>query len=704
MAYQRPMVTVDQNMTVTPTSIERDQPAFVFGPNYELHRYENADEKPGCFVGVYDGTAKTVKYPGVIDDEAVDTSYTKLFGDNVVVQLATVTSPVYSDASIEIDGKTVECGKFTVNIDKDSLDVGVGSVLRVSYSTDTNGEASGGVEVRDFMSKVVKVDVDNNTEKITAIYIEDQITETQVENSLAVAVVDIVNGVEFTRKNISAASGYQWEQGEYTVDGEKFRGVKVNANGLNVLLSYDGVEAYYSVISADLYVSYRELLTAYSDTIHSVTGASAVANMLGTVDPDNPLAMGVYMACLNAATDDGDEAPPVYFMAIPEEGKSGFDAVLNKISLTDRIYILAPTTRDEAVLEAVRSHVLAMSQKTVKQWRIATVSADVPEVVSKLNAKMDPDGHDFWAISPAENTVRVVKDSASTTGSQDTQFRSTLSVGDKVKLLRSAKDAWGDDVWDVYEIKRIVNNYTVVVKDNEAGALAASNTARKIEIDHPFTATEQAEEIAKVSRAMASRRMYNVFPSVFSNDGVTMSGEFAACAVAGLISATEPQQPITNVTVRGIDDIPLVYQTYNKEQLDLIASGGTFIVCQDFANDKVYVRHQISTAYPDGNLNTAELSITKNVDNISYAFAETFRPYYGKYNIVPKLTTRLWQLASTLLTYFCSSDSEYGPQLIDEGTQILYIRQNELMKDHLDVGIRLSVPYPCNNIDIVLTV
>lgn len=704
MAYQRPMVTVDQNMTVTPTSTERAQPAFVFGPNYELHRYENANEKSGCFVGVYDGSEKIVQYPKVIDDEAVDKDYTKLFGDNVVVKLGDVADPEYSDATTDIGNAKVECGKLAVEMDKDSLDVVVGSSLLVKYSIDINGESSGGVEARSFMSNVVKIDIDNNTDKITAIYIEDQITETMVANSLAVELVDVVSGVEFTRKNLSAGSGYQWEQGEYTVDGEKFHGVKINANGLNVLLSYGGVEDYYSVISADIYVSFREFLTAYSDTIHSVTGKSAVAELLGTVDPDNPLAKGVEMACINGATDDGDEAAPVYFMAIPMPGKDGYDAVLDKISLTDRVYVITPTTRDEAVLEAVRNHVLAMSQKTVKQWRIGVVSAEVPEVVSKLNAKMDPDGHDFWAISPEVNTVRVVKDSTSTTGNQDTKFRSTLEVGDKVKLLRAEKNGWNEDVWDEYEVKRIVNNYTVVVKDNESGPLVASNTARKIEIDHPLTATEQAEEIAKISSQMASRRMYNVFPSVFSGDGVTMTGEFAACAVAGLIAATEPQQPITNMTVRGIDDIPLVYQTYNKDQLDLIASGGTFIVCQDFANDKVYVRHQISTAYPDGNLNTAELSITKNVDNISYAFADTFRPYYGKYNIVPKLMTRLWQLASTLLTHFCSSASEYGPQLIDEGTEILYIRQNELMKDHLDVGIRLGVPYPCNNIDIVLTV
>ena len=198
--------------------------------------------------------------------------------------------------------------------------------------------------------------------------------------------------------------------------------------------------------------------------------------------------------------------------------------------------------------------------------------------------------------------------------------------------------------------------------------------------------------------------MLNVFPTEFVSNGETLTGEFAACAVAGLVSAVEPQQPITNVEIRGIDEIPLTYQVYNKYELDEIASGGTFIIAQDMPSDKVYVRHQITTAYSEGNLNTAELSVTKNVDYISYAFAEAYRPYYGKYNITPGFVGILRNLAEALIFQLANVDSVYGPNLIADQTEILYIKQNELMKDHVDVGVRLGVPYPCNNIDIVLTV
>ena len=744
MAYQRPMVTVDQNMTIAPTSIERDQPAFIFGPNYELHRYSNDEEKSGTAVGTFDGSAKSFKYPGAIDEDAVDAKYTKLHGDNVVVELADLT-PNTAKATLPETGVPAsvraENGGFTkllfagkIFVDRDlsgspatrdaSLprNLAAGDILLVSYKESGTGAPTSTIKTKivdvKYSSEAWNIDSDSSTEGVagTLVTIEDAIPETADTDSVKVKLVGVMNGVEFTRKNISAGSGYQWEQGKYTVDGETFKGVKVNA--LNVLVSgFFADPEYCPVLFADLFVTFRELIVSYADTFHSVTGASEVANMLGKVDPDNPLAMGVYMAALNSATDDGDEAPPVFFMSVPSDDKDGYDAVLNRATLTDRAYVFAPTTRDEAVLELVRSHVLEMSTKTVKMWRIAAASAEVPDEVAKLSAAMDPQGDEFLAIPVSDsgiqtgltdyNKFRVVKAADNVNGNTDTAFRSTVVPGDRVRFC-FRNDAWGDAKYATYVVKRVINNYTVeVTEDIDVTNLTAGTgnyVPEKVEIYHTYTAAESAEVIASVSKAMASRRMLNVFPSVFKNDGVTMTGEFAACAVAGLISATEPQQPITNVTVRGIDDIPLVYQTYNKTQLDTIAAGGTFIVAQDLPNDLVYVRHQITTAYPDGNLNTAELSITKNVDSISYAFAQVFRPYYGKYNITPELVAILENLAKQLISQFGGSTSVYGPQLITDETEIKYIRQNELMKDHVDVAISLGVPYPCNNIDIVLTV
>lgn len=708
MAYQRPMVTVDQNMTVKPTSIEREQPAFVFGPNYELHRYEDAEERDGTYAGKYSpgDTPITLQYPNVVDEEAVDKGYTKLFGENVVVALTDGVQATYEDWEIN----EVQCGKL--NFVVGDAKIKVGTLIKASV---TDSASSGGPENSVITKVIAYVKASDATDAVPAgVYVEDQLADVGAGDEIEVCVVEVFNGVEFGRKDQNSPGQWQWEQPKDKLTdpetGEEFYGVRVNR--LYVPISYGASSdpEYRPVISADLYVTFRELVTTYADTLHSVIGASEVANTLGVVHPDNPLAMGVYMAAVNAATDDGDEAPPVFFMATPTDDKDGYDHVLNRASLTDRIYVMAPTTRDSSVLDAVRSHVLAMSVKTVKQWRIAAASAEIPSEVARLDSTMDPQNDPFYAIVDSVNAtnktaiVKCVRDRESTTGNPDTSFRSTVVPGDKVRL-HFTPDPWDatKEVYDTFTVKRVKNNYMVEVVD-ENGILRTTDSASVIEIYHEYTAAETSDLVASLSKAMASRRMLNVFPSVFSGNGMTMTGEFAACAVAGLVSATEPQQPITNVTVRGIDDIPLVYQQYGKADLDTMAAGGTFIICQDLPGDIVYVRHQITTAYSEGNINTAELSITKDVDSISYAFADVFRPYYGKYNITPNLISILRDLATTLIDELASSESLYGPQLIGDETVLKYVRQNELMKDHVDVALSIAVPYPCNNIDIVLTV
>lgn len=760
MAYQRPMVTVDQNMTITPTSIERQQPAFIFGPNYVLHRYSDPDEKDTVKVSKkYDGNGMVFKYPGVMNPGAVDKDYTKLFGDSVVAELDDMGSaklPEYGVPATQrainggytkllFEGKNYvdqyPSGSSSPGYDGIEIKPKIGDLLWITY-TESGFPTSILTKIKDVKDAIQYSNVGFNLDGSsspelegsagTLITISDAIPETvsaTASTTVSVKLVAVLDNVEFSRKDeVDENNKWQWEQKEIVDpdgDGES------KVDGIEVINLYAYVGGYFSepkycdVLAADLYVTSRELDTSYSDTFHSVTGASEVASQLGTVDPDNPLAMGVYMAALNSVTDDGDEAPPVYYMAIPKPGIEGYQAVLNKATVTDRAYVFAPTTRDKDVLEAVRTHCIDMSTKVEKMWRIASASSEIPRTVNRLDHLLDPQGDEFLAIPIAEdgsmavnrtggkfNTLRVVRGKTNTAGNQDTQFQSNLVVGDMVRFGYH-EDKWGDEVSDEYVITEIVNNYTVKVDTKDGyidveclggDAGAANFTPSKIEIYHTYTAKESADEIAKISKGWASRRMLNVFPSEFSYNGVAMTGEFAACAVAGLISATEPQQPITNVTVRGIDNIPMTYQTYNKYELDTIAAGGTFIIAQDLPNDIVYVRHQITTAYPDGNLNTAELSITKNVDSISYAFAEVFRPYYGKYNITPELVAILENLAGALISQLGGSTSVYGPQLIMENTKIRYVRQNELMKDHVDVAITLGVPYPCNVIDIILTV
>ena len=837
MAYQRPMVTVDQNMTVTPTSIERDQPAFIFGPNYQLYRYDNADEKAKTYIGSYNGEMLQKEYPGAVNPDKVDQSYTKLFGDDVVVEIAeldatSVKFPENTAALRALKGgysQFMFSEKKYVNIDENgstqvldtpmTRNLAVGDVLWVEYNykdKTNNAEVLAGkllttVTEVSYKKNYDADDTDTLQEKFTGtlVVVDDAIPESEgnVIAATKISLVNVLDGVEFESRTKEADGKYYWQTGDKTgektikiqkektvslgnatldVSGEgevktytltfgavpsevvheskltvRLSGSDYSATVSDVLektvtiafgkgvtapskggectvflattenvetygvqvnedLEYKYNGEYLKVLSAELYATHRELLSSYADNLHSLSGAANVSAALGTIDPDNPLAMGVYMAALNAATDDGDSTPPVYYMAVPSDDNDGYASVLNKASLTDKVYVLAPTTRDDSVIDLVQSHVTTMSSKQNKQWRVAVASAEIATENAVLTRNGNPNGVDYVAVALSKSkgyvngdkvsgtddfyAFRIVQSASDTDANDDAGLKTSVVEGDKIRF-NFRTNRYSEVEYDTYEVKKVVNNSTVIVKtrDNYITPIA-SNTPGRIEIYHEYSKSETADVIARISKKFGTRRMVNVYPSHFTSDGVLLTGEFAACAVAGLISATEPQQPITNVSVRGIDDIALTYSTYSKEDLDTIAAGGTFIVAQDLPEDKVYVRHQITTAYADGNLNTGELSVTKNVDSISYAFAEVFRPYYGKYNITDDLLKIFENLATQLISQFGGSTSVYGPQLIADETKINYVRQNELMKDHVDISITLGVPYPCNNIDIVLTV
>ena len=222
----------------------------------------------------------------------------------------------------------------------------------------------------------------------------------------------------------------------------------------------------------------------------------------------------------------------------------------------------------------------------------------------------------------------------------------------------------------------------------------------RVEVYHKRSYAEMAEATAAVSSSWASRRVYNTFPNVVSNAGKTFGGEFVAACCGGLVSSVLPQQPVTNVEINGIDDIPMVYQTYSRTDLNKIAEGGTFIVMQDLPGAKVYVRHQISTAYKENNLLTAELSITKNLDSISYLVSERFDPYIGKYNITPEIIEVLKVVMNKLLVELESSTSAglYGPQVLQDGTEVVDISQDPVHLDHVNATVNLALPLPLNNL------
>lgn len=741
-SYVVPQVEIHQLFSEIPIALQQNQVAFVFGPNYLLHRYSDVNEKAKIYAGEYDSqdnsinSTKFYKYPdAVLAVENIEKSYTKVFADEAYVATALMgnISAVDADDDSSSSPSVVTTDKIVLKmtfsdrrassyetVDKVELYNAIASDLDGLYLGISDAAAVKGT-VHDNYDRVVTVlkskFIGDESNPIFELKIDEDIV-IDPASSLTASVLRKFAHIEVTR-NCEFDPDKAFINWEEVQSGRDF-GIKLNNSGIKVKLNLPHVEyvehkykvAYgdmYSIgtlASADLYIECRELSTAASDTIHSLTYASEVANALGAVTPDNPLAQAVY----NAALNSGGQI--VRYMAIPSDDEDGWNAVLNAASLTKEVYFLVPVTRDEGLLELVKSHVNAMSEAHTKRWRIAFISAEIPEIDPIYTAAASTAGNDFHCrvkdIDTESLTAVIefcVRNGEDWIADPDTRFKKDLKLNDI--LYTNKHEEWGEDVFAEYRITKISNNNTVIISvpSEEELEMLSETDPMVAEVYHPYTNAEKAEVIKNLSSSFADRRMYNVFPSEFVTDGVLQSGEFAAACVAGLVSSCLPQQPITNLELVGINDIPMVYQTFSFDQLNTMASGGTFIVMQDLPNDQVYVRHQISTDYEANNLNTAELSITKNLDSISYFFDDLLSPYIGKYNITPELIETLkCVIESGLTSLESNSYGLYGSQLIADGTEIQLLEQDALLKDHVNCNLKLNMPYPFNHLVLKLFV
>jgi hypothetical protein len=683
MAYVLPQVEVHQVFKEIPFNTVKNLNAFVFGPHYDLYKFNNPEMQDKLKVMHYKNEGSPVNITGKLsmiipNFKNLDTEYTNVFAKNMIISKLGSESKI-DDITFTTDAYN-RTNSFTIE-DKSGFNEGEFLAIKKTEDGTDNEVFVGTAKIVDIYKKDGEtkwtITTDSNDVKAgSSLYLCDYIAEGNLERSFE----------NFGTDNYSEA---------YTVEikeSDDKTGYSVVIKGA---LKYNQAEIY----EADLYVQFRCLSHVAADSIYAMERVTDVTSYLGEVDPDNPLAMGVYKACQNS----GDRV--VYYMATKGNTLDDYSWVLEKASLSEDVYAFVPLTDDRAIMDLVESHVDGMSGPQTKRWRIAFVCPDIPTEDVIFDKNTMPDGTSIEAtVTKIDNEDDPDEEYALIEFKNDYDQPETfvdtakLAIGDIVVLNSNS-----------LPIVNIVDRQSVVVDLKESQLLKNESSLDQVDITcikHILTQNETAEQIAAQSRGFANRRVYSVFPPVVSSNGVTMHGMHAAAAVAGLMSSVLPQQPLTNVEINGFDDIPMVYTQYSITQLNKIAEGGTFIVMQDFPLDKVYVRHQISTAYSDNNLNTSELSITKNLDAISYFFAERLAPYIGKYNITPQLLGVIRNVISEGLGYLNSTTGVglYGPMVIAEGTTIDKLYQDPALQDHVQCELTLNLPKPFNVLKLYLNV
>jgi hypothetical protein len=747
-SYTLPQTRVFQEFAQTPNDVTQNLNPFIIGPSYELMRYAKEDERGLCTSTKklepnerYTGAQLTLPWATPSADGVVDKAWYGVTFADVYVKLGTANSTCLDVAdgrgtkfefALEGDKRlagTSDPGKLAFGVPVkagDYLAYTDGSTQKftkiraVSMGTARSGEVVPMLKKRGAVSHDFTIDITTYTGEqsgtLTLTVNEDaskvSIVSTIVgiisgEKTLTTgtALTDVGLGLSITPTASVAAKGVYvltlTVTEPYVRDTVTTSDIVPATASFTVVRHFDSIVASveslapsatgvtvlagakvdigahngdHDVYSAEAYLDQRNLRTDHIDRVYSVRTDSDIATELGAFDtPDNPLAYAAHIMLLNNANT------AIKFIGLKSDDMAGYVEALKRASITTEVYAFCPLTEDKAIIDAVVADCNRLSAPEEKSWRISFFSMPTPETAD---------------VTPEEVAMCSISADGLLTYSGSGNFTETVRADDDVTIVSTGL---------TYKGAAVKSNTTLQLNATFPNAI----TDARFRITHTRPRGEYVEAIAETSANFRDRRAYNVFPNTLrASDGNLVSGMYGAAAVCALACSVAPQQPITNVEIKGFIDLPDVYSKFSRDELNEIAAGGTLILMQEKQGGTVYVRHQISTAYRDGNLNTTELSLTKNLDSISYYFANRTSPYIGKYNLTDDLLAEVRGVIEDGLTFLettTETNKLIGPQVLAEGTEIrsLY-RTAEKDKAYCDVA--LNLPAPFNNFDLHLQV
>lgn len=449
---------------------------------------------------------------------------------------------------------------------------------------------------------------------------------------------------------------------------------------------------------AKVYLGWSALRLENTATKFTISGpdyTEEIEQKTGRIDPQNPLAFGLFIASLNAVDR------PIRGMAIEADTPTAYQKVLDATKECKDVYTFVPLTNDPLVHQAVDAHVDQMSTPTEGRWRIGLICPDLATTEDIYDTRVDAEGDtvDYFG--------RIIDDP--TTGATDYRllvaddgqdvdfFRDNIVPGNVVRHSYMI-DLDGVTVWTETEVLEVVSSTELRLAEN---LTAAVSIASKFEIFRNLDKTEQATQHAAIAASYADRRIYLHYPHLVGRGGEFVPGYFFCCATAGMRAALPPHQGFTNYQVVGFDDFSFAYEYFNRDQLNLLGGGGVYIGTQSVAGGVPFVRHQLST--DSSSVTFQEMSITTNVDSISYFFQELLEPFIGVWNVVDDTLEAIRRTIDGGVDTLVNIEyPRIGPQLISG--VITKLEPDATLKDRVNVDLDIEVPYPLNVLSLTLIV
>lgn len=635
--YSRPQQRIFQQLDITPPATTSRINAIVIGPTYFVQRY-GWEERAGT---TFDTAGQALPYDFVDDMGASavlgDTTYTldtqsvRVFAEDVEALLADIEANISFDSTRKVITLSTNDfkGSGTLNAALDGRPVQAGDVVDV--------EVTGGTF---FRRKVQSFTADN------VLVLDQAVPGSGLES------------VQF----LYVHSG-EIDQDVLTV------GATTVTTDASIGLAIPGKDSAAPLVDGkgELFVQYRALMAPPADegylTIHTT---SDIEDQLGTICLDNDLAYAASRAL------HGSGGQRIYALRVQTDDSQGFTQALTKISSTDYTYALAPITTDLDAQLVVASHVGAMSQPEVKNFRRAYLGYDSPGQYEVLSGA---------AFTPAAF-------------GGDANRHITISEGGLIAAGVTAG----------YIFTTGGTDYTVQerLSDTELVLTGAGTTTGTWTIDAPDNAVGTTAAVKARSQAIGDRRAANVWTHQGTNfvEGQfqRIPNRYLAAEIAGLRTALRPQQGLTRTEVQTITNASAMHTLFTQDQLDEIAAAGTFIVTQDVESGDTFIRHQLTTDTSSGSL-FYEDSVGTNLDDLSFQIKDAVEGYIGKRNVTPATVSEVRGVVRDILQTTTEADAgdQAGPQIISY--QDLVVRAHPVLKDRIEISVQVEMPLPLNNID-----
>lgn len=447
------------------------------------------------------------------------------------------------------------------------------------------------------------------------------------------------------------------------------------------------VEEQYNQFSK-IYFNYREWSPVHANDVTLCESVASLDNIIGPLDPDNPLKYAVYKALTNS------NGASVGYVAVkdPTDLDDWQDA-LSVIEGRDDVYTVVPLTTEANVQNLVITLVNNESGAEACRWKTALFNMELPTEVMRIgfsaNNATRPTSTDGKItlckidVNPLISS-RTVYNKLTCTSGNAKFIDYGVVAGDEVRIINT-----DGSIKATFTVDQVYSNGTLTITQS----LTGPTTEESFEIWHTYTRAEEVNVIRNRAQSIASRRIGLVWPDIVEEGGVELPGYYLSAALAGLKSGVEPQNGLTRRTILGFDGFTRSKPRYTESQLDLMAGSGVW-VCVTDSDGTPQSRHALNT--DTTNSFYSEEMMTRNFDSVSKYMYQVIDTYIGTSNVTDETLQSIYHNLRAACDYLIGQG-----QMIDY-TKIV-VKQHDLLLDRVLAYLDVGLPFAVNNVELFIT-